>query len=83
MTETACPYLALFIRSTRLHVPVLGLNSKISFKGPPSYPHPPKDIKLIRQFSDNNYCYLLPVIITLWSMFAPLRPWRGVGSSPE
>ena len=45
--------------------------------------HSSLNVKLVRQFSDNNYCYLLPVIITLWSMFAPLRPQRGVGSSPE
>ena len=40
-------------------------------------------LDITSQFSDNNYCYLLPAIITLWSMFAPLRPMQGLGSSPE
>ena len=31
ITETACVYLALIIRSTRIHSPVAGLNSRISF----------------------------------------------------
>ena len=69
MTETAWYHLVLIIRSTRIHVAVLGLNSSMSSRS-----FPPKDVKLVRQFSDNNYCYFLPVIITFCSIFAPLRP---------
>ena len=81
MTDTAWKYLALIILSTRLHSPVLDSNSRISSRYQLSAP--PSDVKLNRQFSDNSHCYLLPVIITLWSMFAPRRAMRGVGSSPE
>ena len=84
MTETAWKALALIIWSVRFHSPLLGSNFRISSRKLPSglYP-PPEYVKFVKQFFSSNYCYLLPVMNTLWSTFAPLRPTRGVGSSPE
>ena len=61
MTETAWASLVLIIWSTRIHIPLLGLNSMISsleISRSPSYLYPPKDVRLVWQFSDNNYCLL-------------------------
>ena len=55
MTETAWESLALIIRSTRFHVPMLGLNSKMSSKPFP----PPKDVKL-------TYNSLITITVTCY-----------------